>query len=183
LFLALRLLARAEGQNSRRLAAASLMATSMAAAAGGTYHLAGTQILWTATVYALGLAGFFMEAAGALLAVGGGVRRVVLGAAGLQLAVYGVLVAGRDDFRYVIYQHGAALLTTLALFCWASYREITRDTVWIAAAVLSTAIASVVQTSGFALHRHFNHNDLYHVIQLGTGWLFYRGFRGARDIR
>ena len=26
-----------------------------------------------------------------------------------------------------------------------------------------------------ALHRHFNHNDLYHVIQIVALYLFYRG--------
>jgi hypothetical protein len=164
-----------------RCAAASFFATSAGAAAGGTYHLAGGQFLWMATVYALGLAGFFMSAAAAYMAVSGAVRRLVLGAAGLQLAVFGVWVARHDEFRYVIYQHSAALLLTLALFGWASNRGLTRDAPWIAAAILATAAGSVVQTSGIALHRYFNHNDLYHAIQLGAAWLFYRGFRGARD--
>jgi hypothetical protein len=32
-----------------------------------------------------------------------------------------------------------------------------------------------VQMSGFALHRHFNHNDLYHVIQIVALWLLHLG--------
>jgi hypothetical protein len=35
--------------------------------------------------------------------------------------------------------------------------------------------AALVQRSGFALHRHFNHNDLYHVVQMLGTWLLYRG--------
>jgi len=52
---------------------------------------------------------------------------------------------------------------------------------WIAGAALVTLTGSAVQQSGFALDRHFNHNDLYHVIQMGAAWLFYRGFGEYRD--
>jgi hypothetical protein len=31
--------------------------------------------------------------------------------------------------------------------------------------------------SGIALHPHFNHNDLYHVVQIAAMLLFYRGIR------
>jgi hypothetical protein len=31
------------------------------------------------------------------------------------------------------------------------------------------------------LHRHFNHNDLYHVIQVAAMLLFYRGARRLTD--
>jgi hypothetical protein len=33
------------------------------------------------------------------------------------------------------------------------------------------------QASGFALHRHFNHNDLYHVIQIAALLFCYLGVR------
>ena len=72
---------------------------------------------------------------------------------------------------------------TLALFVWASYRRLSRSAPWIAAAILVTFAASVIQASGFDLHRYFNHNDLYHVIQVGAAWLFYRGFRDSKDRR
>jgi hypothetical protein len=38
-----------------------------------------------------------------------------------------------------------------------------------------------VQASGVTLHRHFNHNDLFHVIQIGATLVFYRGARRLRD--
>jgi hypothetical protein len=179
LVLALRL--SAKPHVSTRLASASLFATSLGAVAGGTHHLNGSQLLWTVTVYALGLAGFLMSAAAAFAAVSGLARKAVVVAAGLQFTVYAAWMARHDDFHYVVYQHGAALALTLALFCWASYRGRTAGAVWIGWAILVTAVASAVQTRGFALHRHFNHNDLYHVIQLGAAWLFYRAFREMTD--
>ncbi len=45
----------------------------------------------------------------------------------------------------------------------------------IAAGILISFAAAAVQRSGFKLARHFNHNDIYHVIQLIGLYFFYRG--------
>ena len=37
-----------------------------------------------------------------------------------------------------------------------------------------SVIAALVQQSDLALHRNFNHNDIYHVIQLAALFLLYR---------
>ena len=42
-------------------------------------------------------------------------------------------------------------------------------------------LAAAVQVNGIALHDHFNHNELYHVIQMGGMYLFYRGARVLKD--
>jgi len=38
-----------------------------------------------------------------------------------------------------------------------------------------SVIAGLVQASGFTLHQHFNHNDLYHLIQIAGVVLLYHG--------
>jgi hypothetical protein len=38
-----------------------------------------------------------------------------------------------------------------------------------------SVIAGLVQASGFALHEQFNHNDLYHLIQIAGVLLLYHG--------
>ena len=45
----------------------------------------------------------------------------------------------------------------------------------IAVGILISFAAAAVQRSGFTLGRHFNHNDIYHVIQLIGLYFFYRG--------
>jgi hypothetical protein len=45
----------------------------------------------------------------------------------------------------------------------------------IAVGVLISFGAAAVQRSGFKLARHFNHNDIYHVIQLVGLYFFYKG--------
>jgi hypothetical protein len=45
------------------------------------------------------------------------------------------------------------------------------------AAVAASVAAAGVQAMKLAPHPQFNHNDLYHVIQIAAMWLFYRGVR------
>ncbi len=45
----------------------------------------------------------------------------------------------------------------------------------IAVGILVSFAAAAVQRSGFGLARHFNHNDIYHVIQLLGLYFFYKG--------
>ena len=46
---------------------------------------------------------------------------------------------------------------------------------WLIVGVLVSLVAGIVQARRLALHRHFNHNDLYHVIQMAALYAFYRG--------
>jgi uncharacterized membrane protein len=46
---------------------------------------------------------------------------------------------------------------------------------WLIVGVLLSLVAGIVQARRLALHRQFNHNDLYHVIQMGALYAFYRG--------
>ena len=135
---ALRLLSRgcSERQISLRLAAATFFSTFLGALAGGTYHLIGGQVLWKATIYCIGLGGFLMVASAAFVATVGSPRRILLIGAGPQFVAFGTWVVTHDDFRYVIYDYGAAMLLMLALFCWASYQRLSASTPWILASVL-----------------------------------------------
>ena len=46
---------------------------------------------------------------------------------------------------------------------------------WLVGGVLVSLVAGVVQARRLGVHRHFNHNDVYHVIQVIALFLFYRG--------
>ena len=46
---------------------------------------------------------------------------------------------------------------------------------WLIAGVLVSLVAGLVQARRLALHRQFNHNDLYHVIQMVALYAFFRG--------
>lgn len=190
LFWAVRLFrdARAEKQMSMLLWAGALIATGVAALVAGSYHGFGETLgdgvrlaLWKITVYGIGLASYFM-ASGTIQA---SVRRPV--ASWLQLAVvvkfmlYAAWMATHNHFRYVIYDYAPALLLVLALQAYAYFKVQAPSARWMATAVVVSVLAAVIQQSGVALHQHLNHDALYHLVQIGANYLFYRGARLLRD--
>jgi hypothetical protein len=52
---------------------------------------------------------------------------------------------------------------------------------WITGGVVVTVIGLIVQRTGFRSHRDFNHNDVFHVIQIAAFYLLFRGARTLRD--
>ena len=94
--------------------------------------------------------------------------------AGLKLIAYWWWMLGRDDFIYVVIDTGIAFAAVAAMHLW-------RFNGWILAGVAVSVAAAAVQASGFAPHPGFNHNDLYHVIQLAAMFLLYRGARTLTD--
>jgi hypothetical protein len=91
----------------------------------------------------------------------------------VKFAVYAGWIAFHDDFLAVVIDSGSALLLVATLHAirggppWR----------WMISAVAVSVVAAGVQAMKLAPHPHFNHNDLYHVIQIAAMWLFYRGVR------
>jgi hypothetical protein len=166
-WLGLRLLRSAE--ISVRLWAVAFLALALTALLGGTFHGFGLP-LWKATVLSAGLVSFAMVAGSAVATTSGRVRRLVIAFAVVKLVVYEAWMASHDDYIYVIADTGIALAIVALL-----HRRS-----WILAGVVVSVIAGAVQASGFDLHPHFNHNDLYHVIQIAAMFLFYRGVTTMR---
>jgi hypothetical protein len=155
----------------QRLWALAFVFTAAGSFFGGTYHGFVTGIapmaavvLWKLTVFSIGLASFFLLA---------GNGRVLVPIAIVKLVVYLSWMIVHDDFVYVIADYG---LTLLIVGLVQLVRR-GRSTPWVLGSIVVSVIGALVQQSGFALHRHFNHNDLYHLIQLVALWLLYRGGR------
>jgi hypothetical protein len=177
-----------EGQRSVRQWSRAFLALAVGAAAGAAAHgfpdalsEIEQRVVWKTTVYAIGLTSYFMVAGTASAAL----RRAPASWVGLlalaQFVVFGYWMWGRDDFRYVIYDYVPAMALTalLAWMLWRREREPAGG--WILAGVALSLAGAGVQLSGFDLHEYFNHNDLYHVIQMMGLYLFYSGARTMRD--
>ncbi len=52
---------------------------------------------------------------------------------------------------------------------------------WLVTGVLVTLLGFAVQQSRIQLPVNFNHNDIYHVVQIGALCLFFRGARLLKD--
>lgn len=177
-----------EGQAVRSSWTLAFAALAVAAALGGTYHGFAPKLsesilrlLWTATVLAVGIASFGMLAGSAIAATTGSVRKILLAFAATKLALYSAWMLAHSEFIYVIADTGTAMAALAALHGWSAIRNEDRASLWMLGGVGISVLAAGVQASGFALHRHFNHNDLYHVMQIAAMALFYIGARQLRD--
>jgi hypothetical protein len=154
--------------------AVAFLALALAAFLGGTWHgFFRNDLLWKATVLAIGVASFGMVAGSASRILESFPRRLLIGLAALKLALYSAWMLFHDDFIWVIVDTGSALAIVAALHLW-------RFNGWMLAGVGVSVAAALAQAAGLALHRHFNHNDLYHVMQIAAMLLFYRGLSEER---
>ena len=175
-----------ECQRARSLWALAFAALALAAALGGTWHgfapsfaAIAVVLVWKAAVLCVGIASFGMLAGSAICATAGNARKTLVAVAAAKLAVYSGWMVGHSEYIYVIADTGTALVLVAALHLRSAARD--RASRWILAGVAVSVLAAGVQASGFALHRHFNHNDLYHVIQIAAMILLYAGARRLRD--
>ena len=179
---------RARSTRSEVLWGWAFMATALGALAGGTSHgfiqqlgEEGWQVLWKLTVYAIGAASFLLLAGALFASVSGPWRRLLLLVALAKLAGYLWWMASHDDFRFVINDYGTSMVVVLLLQIWQWWARRAPSAPWVVAGILVSSAASLIQQSGFSLHQHFNHNDIFHVIQMLALWLLYRGGRLLDD--
>ena len=149
----------------------AFVALALTALLGGTYHGFGAPV-WKATVLLAGIVSCAMVVGSAIATTRGLARRITLAFAAVKLIVYEAWMLSHDDFIYVIADTGVALAIVAVL----------HRTRWMLAAVAVSIFAGGAQASGFDLHPHFNHNDLYHVIQIAAMILFYRGVTNSATI-
>jgi Family of unknown function (DUF6962) len=163
-----------------RLWAFSFFVLAAAAIAGGTYHgfigsmEAGTsQIVWKFTLYSVGLGTLLMLSASAFAFLDPPWRVAILILGILQFCAYMFLVSRSNDFKYVIYDYVPAMILIVA-FSWIAKSPSAK---WLLGAVALSFIGALIQRLEFQLHKHFNYNDIYHVIQMVGMYFFYRAGR------
>lgn len=177
-------------QLSGRLWAAAFVMTAVAAFVGGTYHgfvqwMPGSagRAMWKATLLATGLGSACLLAAAVVAAVAGPLRTALAGVVIAKLAFYIWTIATKDSFTLVIADYGTALVAVV-LAAWVIRPSgLTPATWWITAGVAVAVVAGVIQWARLAPHVHFNHNDLFHVVQMASLYLLYRGGLLLRDMQ
>ena len=178
--LAINILKRSANQNSRRCWGAAFVALALGAALGGTVHGFRLEALWKPTVWAIGIAAWAMLSGSAFATTRGRARQALLVLAVAKLAIYCWWTWRHDRFIWVVADTGIAFALVALLHAIRAREAASR---WILGGVALSVGAAAVQASGFDLHRHFNHNDLYHVIQIIAMPFYYRGARRLADRR
>ncbi len=173
---------------SRRLWAASFFVLAVAALVGGTWHGIPPDVLpslrhylWSITYVGIGLADLLILA---------GATRAALPLSGLRVAalvlltgrflVYTALILAERDFRLVGYDYAGTLLLLVA-FGLQLTRRSERAGGFVLVGVLVSFAGGLIQALHLGLHSQFNHNDLFHVIQMAGIWVLSRAGLLLRD--
>lgn len=174
--------------HSERWWSRAFLATAAGALAGGTSHgfanylgESGWLVLWKATIYSLALASFCLLVAALLSAFRGKVLQILTGLAWLKFLSYAAFMIFENDFDFVIYDYGSAMIVVFLLQAWEWIRHHSAAASWILSGILVSIAASQIQMSGWSLHPHFNHNDIFHVVQMLSLTLLYRGGLRLQD--
>jgi len=161
-----------EKEISKKLWAIAFAALAISAFLGGTHHGFAIEALWRPTVLAAGVTSFGMLAGSAYATTAGTLRGILVSIAVVKLLAYWAWMLTHVEFKYVVADTGAAMIAVAALHLCFFRNDFSK---WVLGGVALSLAAAGVQAGGLALHKHFNHNDLYHVIQIAAMWLFYRG--------
>jgi hypothetical protein len=175
---------------SGRLWAASFVMTAAAAFIGGTYHgfiqwmpgVAG-RVMWKATLLATGLGSACLLAAAVVATSTGWIQRALIGLVVVKLLYFVWTIATKDQFTLVIVDYGSAMLALLLAAWLVRPSGLTPAAWWLTAGVAVAVVAGYIQWARLAPHVHFNHNDLFHVVQMASLYLLYRGGLLLRDMQ
>lgn len=172
---------------SRGFWAIAFAALALAAALGGTVHgfeaeLARATLfrLWALTLILVGVASCAMLAGSAFATTGGAVRAGLLAFGVVKLLGFAVWIHAHPRFVYAVVDTAISFAVVALLHL---LRPKNSSSKWIVGGVVVSAAAAAVQSSGFALHRNLNHNDLYHLIQIAAMALYYRGVSRMEDAK
>ena len=162
--------------------AGAQLATGFAALIGAITHAtdplrdAGLRDrLWRSTLYTSGFIGAATLASVAYFAARGSLRSTILACAVLKLLVFMRRAARTPEFSVAAADYGIALAALLVGAVIEMVRRRAPGMTWLIAGVLVSVVGGIVQARRIAPHRQFNHNDLYHAIQMAALYAFYRG--------
>lgn len=137
---------------------------------------------WKGTVYSVGLGSFF-ALAGTLRGapMSRHWRTAIHSYNVIALAIYAVVMIGQDRFLYVILHYLPGLAWIAGIAVWTGMRHRMPGSLALLGGVFASLVAAAIQQSGLTLHAYLNHNDIYHLVQVGAIWLFYRGATQLTD--
>jgi hypothetical protein len=157
--------------------------TAAAGLAGGIYHGFGPSMpagaaewLWRATLIAISITSLCLT----LAAIHTNLKQRLFAwtafAIGKAIVCIGYSMT-HPVFLSAIVDYGSAMLLVLGLELNSWRTQGAAHAKWIVAGIAASVAGAVVQQLHWAPHPQFNHNDLYHLIQMLALALFYRGAR------
>lgn len=131
--------------------------------------------IWKSTTLSIGLVSFFFILAGLYRVFPYATVQWLRWLPLLALGAYTVMILKDPRFINVVKFYAPSLTLVLLIMVYSAWGTSAPGAGKIAIGIGISFIAAGAQVSGWDLHRNFNHNDLYHVIQLVGMFYIYRG--------
>ena len=93
----------------------------------------------------------------------------------LGLVWYFIRVKNRGIFLDAILYYGVSMVYIFGLTLFSYIGDPSSGKGYIITSLVILGVATAVQVKKVAFHKHFNHNDLFHVISMVAFWFLYEG--------
>jgi hypothetical protein len=162
--------------------AISFITLAVGALLGGISHGFGPMlskiakmIIWRLTLLFIGLTALGLLLSALTILTNGKVNIGILSFFVILFAYYNYKVFKNDSFLIAIKFYLPFIIISLICFSYIFiYRGYT-GALFISVGLLVTLFASLIQLSKIVLHKHFNHNDLFHIVQIIGMYLMFEG--------
>jgi len=162
--------------------ACAFLSVGMGGLLGGLTHGIGpklsdefNQALWGLTLFFVGFTGILLGLSGLILVIGKEFHSTLFILAILFMLTYLMNVRQNSSFSTAVKFYLPMMIIALIGFSIGAFYFEKTGALFIVIGLLVSVAASVVQVMNISFHKHFNHNDLFHVIQMLGMYLMYRG--------
>lgn len=184
LWLAWGLFAQAYRLRDRSIALwlAAFCAVAASGVVGGIWHAFSpgmdprmAALLWTGSMILASTASLLFLLSTLRVYFGGRLLGLLGGVAVAKFALFAMWVALNDNFRLIIYDGALTMFVIVVLSTWGAWTRQLPSAPWVLIGVLLSMLAELFQQGRVSIHPQFNHNDLYHVIQMAALYFLSRG--------
>lgn len=165
--------------------ALALLFLGMASLFGGLHHgldtsvrpvgLGGGDLFWQLTMLSIGLVSYLIVTGTGQAVLPEKWWPLLLIVSTVKLIAYVMLALPEGAFYLAILDYASAMVLVVLFSGIGFWQSRLRAAPWMVMGVTISFVAAGIQQSGWGLHQHFNHNDVYHTIQIFGVFCFYRG--------
>ncbi|RMF09895.1 MAG: hypothetical protein D6762_02620 [Candidatus Neomarinimicrobiota bacterium] len=138
--------------------------------------------IWKATTLSIGLVSCFFLLAGGYTVFNYATMQWIRWLPVLALAAYTVVILRDARFINVVKFYAPSLVLVLLFMIYLYFQGRVAGSGAVALGIGISFLAAGIQVSGWDLHPSFNHNDVYHVVQILGMYSIYQGARLLMDV-
>ncbi len=140
------------------------------------------KIIWKLTVLSIGISCYFFLIASFSHVFPNTTVQWLKWVPLVLLVVYCGIIVKNDSFSIVIMFYLPTMIFVLAMMIYSQFILEFNGSGLISIGILISFLAAGIQLSGFSLHKHFNHNDIYHIVQMAGMYFIYKGVLQIKDF-